>query len=51
MSRCAVRTLTVKPPSTSTNAVTISRKKVDVAARSTSRNSTIIAMNSSIDSM
>jgi hypothetical protein len=51
MSRRAVRMATVKPPSTSTKAVTMIRKNTEVAARSTSRNSTIMPMNSSIDSM
>jgi hypothetical protein len=41
---------TIKPASTSTSAITINRKKVEVAARCTSRNSTSMPMNSAIDS-
>ena len=51
MSRCAVRAVMMKPASTSTNEIVISRKKVDVPARATSRNSTSITMNRISDRM
>jgi len=49
--RCALRMPTIKPASTSTSAIDISRKNVEVAARSTNRNSTSMPTNSAIARM
>jgi hypothetical protein len=49
--RCELRMLTMKPASTSTSAIMVSRKKVDVPACGTSRNSISITMNSAIARM
>ena len=48
--RCELRILTIKPTSTSTSPIIVSRKNVDVPARCTSRNSTSMTMKSAIAS-
>ncbi len=49
--RCDERMLTIKPTSTSTSPIMVNKKKVDVPARCTSRNSTSMTMNSAIARM
>lgn len=51
MSRCAVRMVTVKPPSTSTQLSASSIRNVALAARGTAMNTTIITMNNTNDRM
>ena len=51
MSRCAVRAVMMKPASTSTRLITIRMKNVEVPACRTSRNSTSMTMNRTIDRM
>jgi hypothetical protein len=46
--RCELRIETIKPASTSTSAIMVSRKKVEVPAWRTSKNSISMTMNSAI---